>query len=278
MLLVWSSIYIFAKLALRGAPPLLVICLRTVLSGLIMVPVYLLRRRGPEVRSFTARDLPGLAAVGVLGIVGNQLFYVLSLSRTSVAHGAIVGATAPVLVLATAAVLGQERLTARKIGGLVTAAAGVGILQLGKATRGGASATGDLLMLGNAALFAAFSVLGKRSASQFGALTVNAVAFWGGGLIALPYAVWGLWRFGPASVGLVACGSIVCMSTASVVGYLIYSYALRYLPASRVSSTNYLQPLVATVLAVPILGEVPGPAYLAGAAVILGGVWAAQHT
>ena len=279
MLLVWSANFIFAKLALRGAPALLVVCLRTVLSGLFMIPVYLVfaRRPGPRVRAVRARDLPRLAAVGVVGIVGNQLLFVLSLSRTSVAHGAIVSATGPLLVLGGAAALGQERLTSRKLVGLLAAAVGVAVLQLSKAPAGAASTAGDLLMLGNATLFAAFSLLGKRAASRFGSLALTAVAFWGGGLLALPYAAWGLWRLGPGSIDLAARIGILYMSIASIVGYLVYSYALRYLPASRVSSTVYLQPLVATLLAVVFLGEQPGLGYAAGAAVILGGVWWAQR-
>ena len=41
----------------------------------------------------------------------------------------------------------------------------------------------------------------------------------------------------------------------SVVGYLIYYYALRASPASRVSAFSYLQPLLATVMAAFLLGE-----------------------
>jgi drug/metabolite transporter (DMT)-like permease len=287
MVTLWSANFVFAKLAVRGAPPLLVVCLRTVLSGLFMAPVYaVLRRRGPVgaarpsgLRPVTARDLPRLAALGVLGIVGNQLLFVLALSRTSVAHGAVVGATGPVMVLAGAALAGQERLTTRKLVGLVAAGLGVAVLQVARAPGGEASAAGDLLMLGNAALFAGFTVFGKRAASEYGSLVVNAVAFWAGGLLALPYAVYGLARLGgPAQIGPSAWVGILYMSVApSIVGYLIYSYALRWMSASRVSSVSYLQPVGATVLGVVFLGEQPGLAYAAGAAVVLAGVWLASR-
>ncbi len=116
MLLIWAANFIFAKLAVRDAPPLLVACLRTVLSGLWMIPVYRLARPGPDpsVRPWTRRDVPRMAAVGVLGIVANQFAFVVALSYTSVAHGAVVGATAPVLVLLGAAAVGQERLRRRR--------------------------------------------------------------------------------------------------------------------------------------------------------------------
>jgi drug/metabolite transporter (DMT)-like permease len=281
MVALWSANFVFAKLAVRGAPPLLVVALRTVLSGAFMVPVYaaLSRQAEPGLRRLTWRAVPRLGAVGVLGIVGNQMLFVLGMSRTSVAHGAIVNATGPVLVLVGAALAGQERLTVRKLLGLAVAGLGVAALQAARAPGGEASAAGDLLMLGNAALFAGFSVLGKRAATEYGSLAVNAVAFWGGAILALPWAALGLAALGgPGRIGPAAWVGILYMSVApSIVGYLIYSYALRWLPASRVSSVSYLQPIGATLLGVAFLGERPGLAYAGGAAVVLAGVWIAQR-
>jgi drug/metabolite transporter (DMT)-like permease len=281
MLLIWAANFIFAKLAVRAAPPLVVACLRTVLSGIVMIPVYRLARPGadPALRRWTRRDLPRLAAVGVLGIVANQFAFVAALSYTSVAHGAVIGAIAPVLVLLGAAALGHERLRRRRLAGMIAAAGGVAILQLARAPGGTASAVGDLIMLGNAGLFAAFSLFGKSLTEEVGTLAVNAIAYWGGAILSLPFAVWGLWALGgPAAIDGLAWVSIVYMSIApSVVGYLIYSHALRYLPASRVASVTYLQPILATLLAVALLGERPGIVYAVGAAVILGGVWVVQR-
>ncbi len=281
MLLIWAANFVFAKLAVRDAPPLVVACLRTVLSGLVMIPVYRLARPGadPALRRWTRRDLPRLAVVGVLGIVANQFAFVAALSYTSVAHGAVIGAIAPVLVLLGAAALGHERLRRRRLAGMIAAAAGVAILQLARAPGGDASAVGDLIMLGNAALFAAFSLFGKSLTEEVGTLAVNAIAYWGGAILSLPFAVWGLWSLGgPAGIDAAAWVGIVYMSIApSVVGYLIYSHALRYLPASRVASVTYLQPILATLLAIALLGERPGVVYALGAAVILGGVWLVQR-
>jgi O-acetylserine/cysteine efflux transporter len=281
MIAIWAANFVFAKLAVRDAPALLVACLRTVLSGAIMVPVYRWARPGPDptLRQWTRRDVPRMAAVGVLGIVANQFAFVVALSYTSVAHGAVVGAMAPVLVLVGASVLGHERLSRRRLLGMLASAAGVAVLQLGRVPSGQASALGDLIMLGNAALFAAFSLFGKSLLAEVGTLAVNAVAFWGGALLALPYAAWGLWRLGgPAAISPAAWAGILYMSFApSVIGYLIYAHALRYLPASRVASVTYLQPVLATLLAVAILGERPGIVYACGAAVILGGVWLVQR-
>lgn len=281
MIVIWAVNFLFAKVAVREAPALLVACLRTVLSGLIMIPVYRLARRrppDPALRPFTARDLPRMAAIGVLGIVANQFVFVMALSYTSVAHGAIVNATAPVLVLLGAAAMGIERLRPRRLAGMLAAAGGVAMLQLGRGMGGQSSPVGDVLMLANAALFAGYSLLGGPLIGQVGTLAVNAVAYWGGALLSLPFAIWGLVELGPGRIGGAAWAGILYMSIApSIIGYLIYSQALRYLPASRVASVTYLQPVLATLLAVAFLGERPGLAYACGAVVILGGVWLVQR-
>lgn len=280
MILIWSANFIFAKMAVRDAPPLLAACLRTVFSGLLMIPVFRLARRraDPTLRPVTIRDLPRMAAIGVVGIVGNQFLFVLAIARTSVAHGAIVGATSPVLVLLGAAAMGIERLKRRRLLGMLASAAGVAVLQLSRGAGGQSSPVGDALMLCNAALFAGFSLLGGPLTAQVGTLAVNAVAYWGGAILALPFAIWGLLALGPGHIGFAAWTGILYMSVApSIVGYLIYSQALRYLPASRVASVTYLQPVLATLLAVAFLGERPGLAYACGALVILGGVWLAQR-
>jgi drug/metabolite transporter (DMT)-like permease len=279
MLLIWSANYIFAKFAVREIPAGWVVCFRTVISGLLMWPIYrwVRRRSDPRLRRWTSKDVPRLLAVGVLGIVGNQMLFVVALSKTSVAHGSIVGCLSPVLVLLGSSWIGQERLTTKKIVGMLAAAVGVAVIQFGHSTSGSARVVGDLIMLGSVGLFAAFSVLGKKLAGEFGTFTVNAFAFMGGAVFALPFAIVGLAREASSHVSLLAWSGVIYMSIfPSIIGYIIYAYALRYLPASRVSSVSYLQPIGATLLAVLLLHEAPGIAFAAGAALVLGGVWVAQ--
>ena len=57
------------------------------------------------------------------------------------------------------------------------------------------------------------------------------------------------------------------------VGYLIYFYALAYLPSSRLSMYAYIQPILATFAAFLLLGESVTLAMLAAGALVLTGVW-----
>jgi len=53
---------------------------------------------------------------------------------------------------------------------------------------------------------------------------------------------------------------VVFLSTAIVsqlIGYMLLAYALGHLPASIVSPTMILQPIMTALLAIPLLGEIP---------------------
>ena len=57
----------------------------------------------------------------------------------------------------------------------------------------------------------------------------------------------------------------------SVVAYLLYYYALARMPASGVSAMLYLQPVVATLMAIPLLAEPVNPGLLVGGSLALAG-------
>jgi drug/metabolite transporter (DMT)-like permease len=63
----------------------------------------------------------------------------------------------------------------------------------------------------------------------------------------------------------------------AVICYLIYYYALTWIPASRVSAFAYLQPLIAVLIAIPVLGEYPTRSLLAGGTLVLAGVFVAER-
>ena len=63
----------------------------------------------------------------------------------------------------------------------------------------------------------------------------------------------------------------------SVVAYLIFYHALRYMPSSQVSRLAYLQPFFATALAVPLLGEKVTASLVTGGVLVLAGVFWAER-
>jgi drug/metabolite transporter (DMT)-like permease len=184
----------------------------------------------------------------------------------------------PILVLLLAAFLGQERITARKVAGMVIGATGVGVLQLEK--RDGSSATllGDFFVFMSDVSLAIFTARSKQLMKRDGSLTINSVAYIGGALAMAPFTVWISWRYGLSRASAGAWWSVAYMALfSSVIAYLIYNYALTYIPASRASAASYLQPLGATLLAVMLLGESVTTALTIGGMLVFSGVFVTER-
>jgi drug/metabolite transporter (DMT)-like permease len=73
----------------------------------------------------------------------------------------------------------------------------------------------------------------------------------------------------------------VFLSTAVVsqlIGYMSLAYALGHIPASVVSPTMILQPIITTLLAIPLLGEIPSIWQGIGGAIALIGIYVVNES
>jgi drug/metabolite transporter (DMT)-like permease len=67
----------------------------------------------------------------------------------------------------------------------------------------------------------------------------------------------------------VAALGVFCTAMA----FVVYTVLIREVGTGRATIITYINPLVAVVLGVTLLGERPGPSALAGLVLILGGSW-----
>jgi len=278
MLLFWSLNFTIGKVALREFPPMLLVGIRTSIAATFMVAIYFWQNRKKPEEWKGAGEFWWLLVLGLFGVVLNQLFYVLGLSLTSVAHAAIITSLTPVLVLLFAAFLKQENLTVLKILGMATAASGVLVIQLSKSETSGATPLGDCFAFLSVLGFAIFTVKGKQFTQRHSGLAAMTIAYVGGAIALAPMTIWMGSRFEFGKVSGAAWLSLIYMAVfAAVIAYLIYYYALTYLPASRVSAVSYLQPVVATLFAVGFLGERISTVLIIGGILVLTGVYVTER-
>jgi drug/metabolite transporter (DMT)-like permease len=149
---------------------------------------------------------------------------------------------------------------------------------LSSAKADGATLLGDLLVYCASFTFALYTVRGKRESSRLGGVVVNTFAYVGTAVAMLPITIGYSVGFTYSNVTWVAWASLLYMAVfPSVICYSIYYYALTYVPASRVSAFSYLQPLLATVMAIPLLGEHPTKSLIMGGGLVLTGVFLAER-
>ena len=273
MVVMWSVNPIAAKIALRHLPPALLVSVRTTIAAVIVLP-WLFRAR----RVVSAKHWWKLALLGAGLQVGNQLIYVTALDLTSVAHAAFIYSVVPVIILLLAASRGQEKITAKKLIGMSVCAAGAVWLAMDRTGGGDPSPQGDILLVGAGVLFAGFTVFGKQARRHYGAVVLNSLAYVSGALLLQPVIWIGYRDFSLLSVPGEAWWAVSYMAFfPSVLGYLIYYWALGHVSASRIAGVQYIQPLTATSLGWVLLGESVSLNLGMAGAVILAGVYLAER-
>lgn len=174
----------------------------------------------------------------------------------------------PLLVAAGGWLLWRERLSGRLgLGGLI-AFAGLVVMTLGPVS-GQSSVEGNLYALLAAVFYTGCLLITGRLCRVHSTVAVTAWTFVGASLGALPAALFE-GRILPADgygwAYLVVYGGI------TLVGYLLINRSLGKLPTNLVAVLGYGLPVVATILAVPLMGEIPGPGDMAGAAIVVAGL------
>lgn len=284
MVLLWSANFIVGKLALREFPPVLLGALRIGLAGVFVAPVYWRKVRNAGEQFRPGRELLLLAFVAACG-VGNQLLFLVGLNRTSVAHSALIIGTGPIFVLLIAARIGLEQITLRKVAGMTMALGGVAVLvhQASGQHAAGAAQTeatlaGDAVTAVACVLFSMFAVYGKKATESYGTLAVNGFAYVGGAALLAPVVLWQARGFPFANVSAAGWSSLVYMALfPSLICYLIYYHALTHISATRVSAFIYLEPLIATLMAIAFLGERVTTPLVASGTVIFAGVYLTER-
>jgi drug/metabolite transporter (DMT)-like permease len=266
---VWSANFIFAKIALREMTPLMLALTRFSLAGLFILPVYGFTRGVPTT---DARFWRYLAAC-VVFVSGNQIAFIAGLSRTSIAHAALILSVTPVWVLLLSRLAGHERIQPSKLLGFGMAILGVGVLQTRHGPGQESSFAGDLLVLVSSLTWGAFTVVTKAARQHFDGLTMNTITYGGSALVFLPVTAWSWWSAGGGALSWLVWSSLVYMAIfPTLIGMSIYYHAMRYMEASRLAMISYFQPLLATVMAVFLLGETFNRSVAIGGVLVLAGV------
>lgn len=276
MVFFWSLNFVIVKIALREIPPVLLAAIRAALAAILLLGIFTAGRRRRHTAPWTMREVLLLITLGIAGVALNQGFFAVGLNRTSVAHAAIIVGLTPVQVLLLATLSGQERLTLPKLTGLGVALLGVAFLQLSRDPSGAPSLTGDLCILMSGFAFAVYTVGGKNVTMRHDSVTMNLFAFGGSALAMSPVIFAAHFNFAAVSTAVWMSVAYIAIFP-SVVSYLIYSYALTHMEASRTSAASYLQPLLATLLAIALLDEHLTTSIIIGGSMVLAGVWVTER-
>ena len=221
------------------------------------------------------RRVPPHAALMIMAGAGLPFFLIAAAggASTSAAHvSALVAGTTPLSVVLVGALLFRDRVTANQRPGLGLILLGIVLLVAGLGPVGASPLTGIALLLSASLLWGGYT-LGMRRAG-LDPLGVAMLVTYPSLLLLAPLLLSGTLPSHLTQVpwqGLLPFIAVQGLGV-GLVASLTYPYALKPLGTLRCATVGALAPVLATLLALPLLGERPSLASAIGVAIVTTGV------
>jgi drug/metabolite transporter (DMT)-like permease len=268
---IWGASYLFFKVAVRDFPPAAMIELRLGVAG-ILLALFLVARIGwrGALRELRAAGWAGFA----IGIVNGAIpFTLIAWGEKHVDSGiaAVANSTVPIFnALLVPWLLPRERLSRRRLVGVLVGLVGVAVLTVGQPNVGWWFVAGTAAVVVASISYAFGGILAQHSLSSARGPTLAAASMLGGAVALLPLALFDLPDHTPGWKPVASLAALTLAGT--VLAQLILFRAIRLYGSARTSLVTYLMPPAALVYGAVLLGEPVTVGSLGGLALIMVGV------
>lgn len=200
------------------------------------------------------QDIGLLMICGIFGAGVNQLTFFKGLSLSTPIDTSLIVTTCPIMVLPIAAVLIGERITWRKLTGILLGAAGAVFLILyGKNVvdnPGENRMIGNIYLFLNASFYATYLVLVKSLLKKYHPLTIVKWVFTFGLILVFPFGIQELMVVEWATFTQGVWWSVFyILFFVTFIAFLFNIMALRVVSPAAASAYIYSQPFLATIIA-----------------------------
>jgi drug/metabolite transporter (DMT)-like permease len=244
--IIWGIPYLFIRIAVRELDPVFVAFGRTAIGTLILLPL--------TIRARALRPLlvhwKALLSYTVVEIVGPWVLLGSAETRLNSSTTGLLIATVPIVAAVLVTALGQDRLDARRVLGLLIGFCGVGLL-VGLDFQP-ADLTAVLEVLVVVLGYALGPILITRFLSDLSSIGVVTGSLILATVVYAPFAV--LRR--PAHLSWAAAGSVLVLAVVCTAAAFLVMFALiAEVGPARMSLITYVNPIVAVALGAVLLSE-----------------------
>lgn len=265
-LLLWASAFAGIRVGLVAYSPEHLSLLRFLVGSIFLGVLALVFR----IRLPHPKDVPGLLLLGFLGFTIYHTALNYGELTVSAGVASLFVSTTPIFSALLALLFYRERFGARGWAGAWISLLGVVICSIGTA-EGLAITNGILFILLAAVSESIYFAFQKPYVEKYGVLAFTAYTLWAGTLFML-FFLPGLGSAIAQAPWDVTLHVVYLGIFPSVIAYLALAYVTSVVGTSEATSSLYMTPVLAFVIAWVWLGEVPSLITMAGGAVTLIGV------
>ncbi len=270
----WAVNLTSIKLGLSELAPHAFNGLRLVAAAAVYLAVLALT--GRKLRVERGEILP-VVGLGILGITAYQLVFIHGISLTTATSAAMINALAPIFTAILSTRFFGERLSRTNWLGIFISFAGFFLLiarQNGGSGRPARALEGAVFILLANVLWALYTVYMKPAVARIEPLRLAGLSTIAGAALYMPFAAADMTRIPWRALTLQAWGSVMFSGLLAIVlCFFLWSVSVKKIGSARTGVYGFLTPVIASIVAVTILGETVGLAQIGAAFVILFGVW-----
>ena len=274
---VWGSTYLGIAVMVQTLPPLVAAGVRYSVAGLILLAVLIgwHRLRGQRLERPSLIHWRSVVIIGALLLVGGNGGVVLGEVLIPSGIAALIVATSPIWMMVFEALVVRERPSRLSVVGLVAGTIGVAILVVPLQGSEPINPVGIALVAGAAITWSIGSVYARRAPLPKSPFQEAGLQMLAGGAIMLAVGVLRgeLASVDPSSFSTASVLAVLYLIIfGSLVAFTAYIWLLNNIAIGVVSTSAYVNPIVAVALGVVILGETLTPRTLLAAVIIIGAV------
>jgi drug/metabolite transporter (DMT)-like permease len=250
----WGTMGILQKLAYAyGILPATLIALRLLISSATLLPILALTNRSSL--RISKSDLIPFLVFGAIAVASQRVTYAYGVYYTTPTITAVLFYTYPVFVTLSAWAFLKEKITWREVSAIILTFLGVAlVVRAYEPSLLSLDLFGILFGLGSSLCFVLYFIMTKQFRTRYTGWTVTMYAEGIGALTLLPFVYVSIPEIAIYPLQLWVLIFAIAWIL-SLLGYLLYSYSLKYVKASKGSILSVLEPLSAALFSALLLGE-----------------------
>lgn len=225
------------------------------------------------------KDLIILLVCALCGVGINQWLFVVGLKSSSPINASIIATTVPIFVLLLAAIILKEPITTKKSFGVFMGVSGGLLLVLSSTYTANStdSLKGDILIIINNLMYSVYLVLSKPLSLRYSSVTIMKWMFLFSVLTLAPFCfkyVQYIPTFHKETFNITELYALLyLLFGATFVAFMFISMSLKHIRPTTVSMYNYVQPVIASVIAILIGQDIFSIQKLLSAILVFTGVY-----
>lgn len=270
-----ASMPVFKYLLTADVPPEAITIMRAIFACMMfwLVSFFMPKEK------VLPKDLCLLFVCALCGVGINQWLFVIGLKNSSPVNASIIATAVPIFVLLLAALVLKEPITAKKSLGVFLGVSG-GLLLVFNSTQttsGTNSLWGDMLMLLNQLMYSVYLVLSKPLSRRYSSVIMMKWMFLFSTLALAPFCLQYMQyvpMFHRETFNMSQLYALLyLLFGATFVSFMLIPMALKQIRPTTVSMYNYVQPIIASAIAVAVGQDTFSMQKLLSAALVFVGVY-----